>query len=322
MPYSTDLEQVQIGKEVTWGTAVTPTAKLGLIESCEITPEVEGESLPDIRGSLAGGYVQTLNKHSGSGSVQGTASYEDLQYWLESLFGIVTPSGAGPYVYAGVAPLTTVPTRRMLTVVKGQSGSVYKMAGGLVDELTISGESNAPWKFDAKLLGKVVSSGALAVLSDRTQSPIHANHTSLYIDAVGGTIGTTLINSAFFSFELALKANISLVPGVGSLNPVAYVDRAYTGSLKLSLEVDTTTAAYLASILGSSLLQQQVRIKATTGVSQIAQLDFAGGHLSAPAIFTDTDGVVSIDLEMERVYNSALGNWFKSSITNSVATLP
>lgn len=322
MAYVSDLDQAQIGKEVTWGTAVTPTAKLGLIKDVKLTPDIGVTNLPDQRGSLAGSFVQTLDSHKGSAQVDGTPTYEDFQYWLDSLLGISTPSGAGPYVYADAVPLTTVPTRRMLSLIYGQTGAVWKLAGGLVDELTIKIQSNKPWEFTAKLLGKAVSVGALAALSDRTQTPIHANVTSLYIDAIGGTVGTTLINSTWFSTELNIKANLGLMPGIGSLNPVNYNDKAYMGTLKMTLEVDATTAAYLTSIIGTSVLQHQVRIKATTGVSQIAQFDFAGGITKSPEPSSDTDGVKTFDLEYTRNYNSALANWLKTSITNSVATLP
>jgi hypothetical protein len=321
MPYVPDLDQVQLGKEVTWGTAVNTTVKMGLIEECSIEPDLEVSNLPDIRGSLAGSFVQTLDSHKGAASVKGVATYEDFQYWLESLLGIATPSGAGPYVYALSGPTTAVPTRRMLTLVHGQTGAVRALAGGLVDDLTISIESNKSWKFDAKLLGKSVAAGTLQALSDRTQTPIHANVTSLYIDAVGGTVGSTLISSIWFSAELNIKANIGLAMGIGSLNPANYRDAAYVATLKLTLEVDATTGGYLTSILGTSVLQHQVRIKGTTGASQIAQIDFAGGHTKAAESGSDSDGVKTFEFEYTRNYNTTLGKWLATSITNSSATL-
>jgi hypothetical protein len=325
MPYAPDLHQLQIGKEVTWGTAVAATAKMGLIEEVSLTPEIEVGRNPDVRGSLVGAdYVHTLDSHKASASVSGIATYEDIGYWLDSLLELdATPTGAGPYVYERNAPLTAVPTRRMITAIWGQTGAIYKMAGGIVNEFTLSFEKNKPWTFQASLIGKNVAAGALASLSDRTQTPIHANHSSLYIDAWAGTMGSTQItNPVWFAGELNIKANAELVAGIGSLSPVGYVDAAYEATLKLTLEVHSDTAAYLASILGSSLLQHQVRLKGTTGASAIAQFDFAGTHTKAPEIFSDEDGVTTFEFEMTKAYNATLANWLKTSITNSVATLP
>jgi hypothetical protein len=38
-------------------------------------------------------------------------------------------------------------------------------------------------------------------------------------------------------------------------------------------------------------------------------------------VFTDTDGVVTYELEWEGTHNSTLGNWLKIQTTNQVATL-
>lgn len=324
MPYVSPLNQLQIGKETVWGTAVAATAKMGLIEDAKLTPEIEVGRSPDVRGSLVGDdYVHTLDHHKASASVNGILTYEDIGYWLDSLLGLSTPSGGPNYVYARDAPIGTVPTRRMMTLIYGQTGAVSKMAGGIVTEMTISMEKNKPWKFSANLIGKSVSAGSLAVLSDRTQTPIHANHTSLFIDAVGGTIGTNQVtNPAWFSAELNIKNNADLVQGIGSLNPVAYRDAAYEASLKLSMEVHSETAAYLTSILGISLLQHQIRIKGTTGASAIVQLDFAGSHTKAPDLYPDSDGIVTFEFELTKNYNNALGNWLKTSVTNTISALP
>jgi hypothetical protein len=317
-----DLMQVQIGKESTWGTSVAGSAKLQLVEECTITPELEGTTLPDVRGSLAPGYVQSLDKSSGSAKVSGVATYEDLPYWLNSLLGEVSPSGAGPYVYAPVAPLTSAPNRRIMTLIKGMTGGIYKLAGGIVTELTLSCEAGGQMKYEASLIGKNVASGTLAGLSDRTVNPILASHFGIYLDAWGGTMGASAIAGVtWFSFELSIKSNAANTFGLGSINPAMYRDAKYEGTLKLALEYNSTTAGYLTSIAGSSLWQKQIRLKATDS-TRICQLDFAGGSLKAPEISTDTDGVATLEFELSGLYNSNLANWFKSSITNGVNALP
>jgi hypothetical protein len=322
MPYIPDLNQVQLGKETARGTVVAGTAKLGLVESASISAEIEGNNLPDVRASLAPGYVATLDSHKGSAKIVGVCTYEDLQYHLDSLLALVTPTGANPYVYESAAPLTAAPTRRFSSLIFGQTGAIKTLSGAICNELTISIESNKPWKYSASYFGKTVVDGALASLSDRTQTPIHANNTTIAVDAWAGTMGATVLTCGWFKAELSIKSNSDNYMGIGSLNPAGYRDAKYETSLKIQLETIAASAAYVTSILASSLLQHQVRIKATTGATAIAQLDFAGSHLSAPEFWSDADGVLTAEFELTGLYNPTLANFLKTSITNAVATLP
>jgi hypothetical protein len=322
MVYVPGLDQVQLGAESAWGTSVAATSKLGLVDDVSIDPEISVETLKDIRGSLAPGYVDVLNSHQGGASIQGVMSYEDTPYILDSLLMTATPGAATTYVRDYIGQLTTVPTRSKYTVYKGQSGKVQKLLGGLFTELTVKIETNKPWKYTTKLIGKSVEDGSLASLSDRTQTPIHANTTSVYIDAVGGTIGATLITAILFSADLTVKNGLGLVSHIGSLTPSTYADGMADLSLKMKMAVDTDTAGYLTAILGTSVVQKLIRIKSTTGSSQIAQFDIGATFAKAPKVNTDQDGVVTFDFDMVATYNSTLGNWFKSSVTNSIATMP
>jgi len=92
-------------------------------------------------------------------------------------------------------------------------------------------------------------------------------------------------------------------------------------SLKIKCDVDATTAGYLTAILGTAVVQKQIRINATTGATQIAQFDFAGTFASAPKINSDQDGVSTFEFELDSIYNAALGNWMKASVTNSIAVM-
>lgn len=321
MPDIPGLMQYQLGTESTWGTEVAPTAKLGLIDDVEIQPEVEGTIIKEKRGSLAPGFVAALNKAGGSAKVSGVMTYEDTPYWFDSLAGQATPSGAGPYVYAHNGVLGTVPTRRKLTLVKGQGTDVHSLLGGIVNEMTIKVESGKEATFEASLIGKKTVSDSLAALSDRTLNPVLATHFALYIDAVGGTIGTTAItNIAWFAYELKLSTKAETYFSIGNLNPFNYREDNWDVTLNMTLELASTSKAYVDSIIGSTLLQHQIRAKATDS-TRIMQLDTAVAYLKAPKLYADNDGVVTVELEGTGIYNAALANYFKSSITNGVASL-
>lgn len=319
-----DLLQVQAGKETTWATTVTPTVKLMGLEEFTITPIVDTEVLKDIRGSQAPGYNAVLNMVEAEADFSGQLMYEDINYWLEGLMGVATPSGAGPYVRTGNAPVSNagVTSPRLQTIIKGDGTDAYKLAGGIVSELTISGEANKALMVKGKMLGQVVTSGAaLAGLSDRATNVAMGDHLSLYIDAIGGTIGSTAIAATGFAFELAIKTNRKLRHYIGALTPGNWNDVRWEGSLKITAEFNTTSKAYLNSLLTNAVLQHQVRIKAANGANLIQQLDFAGALKESPKIYDDRDGLATIDLNYDGVYNSTLGNWLKYSNTNGVSAL-
>lgn len=319
------LQTIQAAKETVWGTSVTASAKLMGVEECKIESAGGAALLKEMRGSLAPAFSAIRKSNFGKASLKGFATYEDLNYYLESLLGDVTPSGAGPYVRAGAAPLTAAATNRMITLYDGQASDVYKLLGGVVNKLVISGKTGEEWKFAADLIGKQKTTGALAVLADRTVTAIEGADTSLYIDAWGGTIGTTQINTLATAFELSIDLGTAVRHYLGNLLPGRYRQKkAEPGSvtLKLSLEFDAVTKAYLDAFLTySAVLQHQVRIKATTGTNAIAQFDFAGTVVGEPAM-SDEDGVYMLDLNYQGTYNSGLANYLKYSLTNQVSALP
>lgn len=319
-----ELYKYQIGTESTWGTPVTPTAQLGLVEDLSFTPELEAQNLPDMRASLAPGYVAALLKETGTAKMTGIMTYEDWPYWADGLFGTATPSGGNPYVRDYIGALGTIPVRRVFTLVKGQStpvSHIYGLSGGVLKEITISLESGAAMKYDMSFIGKLFATTSFGSLSDRTQTPILAPQGLLYIDAVGGTIGTTAISTSWYAAEIKISSNAAVHYSIGALNPAAFHESKWEATMKLTLEIDSTTKAMLDSVIGSSLLQKQIRFKATTGSSNIMQIDMAGSYLKAPEITTDKDGVVTLELELTALYNSTLGNFVKASSTNIVSAL-
>ena len=319
-----DLLSIQVGKESTWGTSAAATAKLMGIESITLSPKVKGAVNADMRGSLGPGAIAYIQAMEGAGKLTTKVLYDDWPYWMDAIFGTATPTGAGPYVYTYTAPSTSAPTSRMQTIYYGDATGTYKLVGALPSKISIKGESNKELTAAIDLIGKSVTAGSLAALSDRSVSPVMGNDLTVFIDAWGGTVGTTAIDTTAYSFQLNLDTARAMQTYMGSLTPGAYKDKRFTfakNTLKLSLEFNATSKAYLDSIIGGTLSQYQVRLKATTGTSAIWQMDFAGSALEAPELFTDKDGVCTLDLTLSATYNSTLGSWCTGSVTNSVSAL-
>lgn len=322
-----DLLQAQIGLESTYGTAVAGTAKLMGLSEISMTPELEGFINQDMRGSLQPGVITTLGKVGASAKFKTKVLYQDFPYWLDGLFGRATPSGGNPYTYAYTAPTTAVPTNpRMSTFLYGDSTGTYKITSALVSALTVKGESNQEWMADVELFGQSVTTGTLAGLSDRTVAVAMGNNTSLWIDAWGGTIGTTAIATTAFAFELKLKPQRERKYYFGAATAGGFYDGRWMpedNTLTLSLEFNATSKAYLDSIISSTALAgYQVRLQSTTGASAFCTFNFAGYCMEPPEIFTDRDGVSTLEITLQATYNPTLTNWFTGSVINAVSSLP
>jgi hypothetical protein len=321
------LETYQAGEETDWGDVVAPTVKLMGIDSLQITPHTQVVRHKDRRASLAPSYASDIYRTFGEGQVSGRVLYEDICYWLDNLFGEATPSGEDPWTRAYAAPLSAVPSGpKVLSIVKGTGSEVYSLAGGLVNGLTISGRTGEALKFSAPLIGKVVATDGLEALSDRAVNTVMADHVAVYIDAWGGTLGATQFEDVIFSFELNVQPNRALVYGMGSAAPTTWREAApdgWEGSLKMTLEFSAVSKAFLDAIIGASaVFQKMVRIKASNTANLDLQIDFAGTQEDAPVIFTDDDGVVTVEFELMGEYNSVMSNWLEITSINQVSALP
>lgn len=334
-PLVPSLSLVTVGKETTFGTAVTATVKwMDVLEAPTFDPGASFVRIPSIRGSLAkSGYIVARAKEMPPAfSWKHLATYEDISYHLETLFGTISPTGTNPYVRAGQAPLTSVPTSRMQTIhlanLDGTDGFFYKHVSTIGKKIAFSVKSNdyATLTVD-RISQKVIASDATAAatgsLNDRTVSAIMGNDMLLYIDAVGGTIGTTAITPAGYEASWEVESNRVQDMQLGGTTPVQHIEgQEWTGKLSLKLIWSSSSKAYVDALFGTTTaFTKQVRLKFTTGSSAIAQFDFAGTVLNGAQINEGANETVVATLNFENTYNSALGNWFKFSTTNAVATL-
>jgi hypothetical protein len=214
------------------------------------------------------------------------------------------------------------------TLYDGSTAAVAKLLGALCVGYTVrgkAGEKDTELTFSADFVGKQVSDGALAALSDRAVNPAMQSHLAVYLDAWGGTMGATALATTAIDFELSVKNPRALNRYLDTgLVAGAYED---TGpdpsmvSLKMTLYLNATSAGYVTAMLVPGLFQRQIRIKATD-TTRILQYDFAGFAPSVPTLYSDKSGLQVLDLVMHGQYHATFANCFKWSNTNAVATLP
>ena len=111
------------------------------------------------------------------------------------------------------------------------------------------------------------------------------------------------------SFELDIDTKRSVSQHLGSLYPdTLHHPEIWDATLTLELEFNATSKPYVTALIAANpLFQRQVRIKATNGAN-IAQIDFAGTQDGGPKLFTDNDGVMTVEVKLFGTYNPTLGS--------------
>lgn len=317
------LLQAQVYTESAWGTSGAATAKLADITDFSIDPDITAEVPENKWGSLSPSEEGVLLAHAGGGKFTQRGLYEDVCYWLDNVFGQATPGGS--YTRAWTGPGTSVPTPRVLSFYWGKPTTAadgYRCTGGLLQNLTIKSQSKGYTEVSGAFTGKVSEQAALASLADRTVNKILGRHWTIYVDAWGGTIGTTAVSSSLYSFELSINCPRSLLTYMGSSVATDYSFEPYSYALKLRLEYNTTTDDFITETLSqSAVFERQIRLQADDTASRQLRLDFAGIATKAPSMWQSESGRVVYELEMTGRYNSTLGAAFKASSLNGVSAL-
>ena len=305
----------------------TATVKLQNVSSFRMRPEFQTRALEQLRGSLAPTHQTVLDQYSGSASFEvSDETFEDVNYWLETLFGTAALSGTGPYIRAYAAPHTSAITPRFLTLQYGQTGEVWQLQDASVASLTLSGANNTGVQVGGSIVGGKVTAGALQTLDDRTAVTRMSGCMASVSIADWSSSSFTALSSSAFSWELSINSNREYRGYLGDCTPTTYNDQKWNGQLKLSLELNDTTDDHLIAMLGASsaILQKQVKITYTTGAGATLRslvLTFAGHSMQAPELFQDRNGVMTYDLVLDGVYNPTLANWLKVETTSETKTL-
>jgi len=319
-----------MGTEATdaWGTAVAQSVKLMNIDSFDITPLVESAQVKDMRGSLAPGHQSIHNRTTATATMNGMLTVEQSPYWFNSLLQTVTPTVDTEATWNWAAPLTASPAISSYTIAKGNvndAGSIKSLSGAIVRSLNISGAVNQPLAFTANFIGKSADTDTFDsdAEADVSTTILTGCDVAIYIDPSSDAAGTTAITNTGFDFSLDINSNRDVFNYLGSCTPGNWRDARFEGALTLGLELNTTSAAYLDAILTTStagIFERVVRIKATEGTDYL-QIDFNGVALEAPQLFTDRDGITTINLVLNGQYNATLANWLKVEAFNTVTAL-
>jgi len=205
------LRKVQLGREGTAGTEVNATViwrGLGtLLDNRKIDKVNE-----DV--GIIGGTTRTNTPMKG-GSInltQTPATFEQLLHVLEASVKTATPSqdGAGTdYIYTYAVGTTSGNTIKTYTIEGGDDTGEEQMLYCFVKDWTLSGNGRNGYQLSVNWQGRDVAPGTFTSLSTLgAVSPMNFGMTKVYIDAIGGTIGTTLKSNTVRSINLKFASGI------------------------------------------------------------------------------------------------------------------
>jgi hypothetical protein len=223
MPGITKMNKVQLGLETQKGTEVNATALwLGpakLIDQREaIFPDENIGFLPQVDRS----YIPSADAAVEFAEVE--ANYEQIGYPFAAgikdvVTGVATGGTTDGYIYAYPLATTAAPTTKSYTIEGGDNQQEYQALYGFCEEITLKGAPKEAVKIASKWHARSMGKGTFtADISVPTVEQILFQQGKIYLDAVGGTIGTTQLTNTWLGFDMTIKTGLIPVwTGDGSL---------------------------------------------------------------------------------------------------------
>lgn len=258
-----------------------------------------------------------------------TLTYEQVLHVLEASMGQVAPVGAAaPYTYTYAVPLsTTPPTIRPYTMRIGNvlvPTDIKIVPGCWVQEWEMTGKAGEFWTVQATWQGQRGINGAFtnAIALPAVQDAVFSN-TSLYIDASGGTIGTTQVSGVLVGASIKYASMIEWVPpGDGTLYPtrikIGRPKVTYTLTLELEEVSGTSRVAQQRAIFESNTVQLlRLRCPGTSGRHIL--WDIAAKHDSVGAYEKNGDTNTTVTIEGHADYSSTDALMFEVEVANTLS---
>ena len=330
----TALRKIQLGKESTAGTAVAATTiwrGMGLLQNDLEVKHVDediGVALPTTRS-----YIPRLAASVSFDPVE--ATFQQLPYIFEAGVAAETPTqdGAGSgYIYAYAMPTTAMNELNTYTIEGGDNVEAQEVEYGFVESFKISGNAAEGVMVEANWIGRQVNdttfTPALTVPALVAGDHIVFGGSELYIDAVGGAIGTTQVSNTLLSFELDVTTGYrGKWTNEAKYFDFIYWDRgSYSATLKLVYEHNATSE-------GQKDLYE-------AGTPRLFRLNFIGNALGTPAtesnlsfridaagVYTempdgDVDGNATKEATVQVGYDATAALGLEFRVVNELSALP
>lgn len=326
------LQKLQIGRETTAGTAVAATTiwrgKAAMIEdSLQVVP------VDEQIGLLSGTDRTYIPFTEGKVSMPATeASFEQLPHILEAGIKTATPAqdgvGSG-YVYTYAFPTTSKNTLKTYTLEAGDDQQEEELAYAFVEKFTLEGKSKEAVMVSADWIGQAVAPSSFTSLNLATVETLLFQKTKLYIDAVGGTLGSTQVSNTMLGFKLDVTTGWhTKYTGDGTLN-YSFIEAGMPEVLlEMTWEHNSSAVTEKANWRAQTARQIQLKIEGgalgTPGTSytyKTLKINLAG-KWEKFSVLGNQDGNSIVTATLRAKYNSTAALFGSLIVVNELTTLP
>ena len=332
MPGIKALRKIQLGVESVSGTAVAATTIWRGNGTIEDTLE---QTFVEEDVGILGGVDRTyISKLGASLSLESTpATFEQLPYLgeLGILNATPTQDGAGTdYIYQYTEATTALPTLKTYTFEGGDNQQAEEMEFVYAESFTIEGTAGEAVMMAAELRARQVATTTFTgALTLPTVETIKASSGKLYIDAVGGSIGSMQVSNSLLNFTLNWTTGLIAVMTIDGDLFFSFVKKtAPEITLDLTFEYDASSVAEIAAWRAETprLIRLQFEGSAfgtpgTTYSVHTFNIDLAGKWDNFGAI-ADQDGNDIVTGAFRARYNSTAAFFAELLIANELTTLP
>jgi len=327
-------QQVQIGPEVTPGTAVA-AGKLLVAFSWTMGLKVTTKQFRGTGRQYAS--ASAVLTEMSAGKIAGPGDFAQLVYPLSSLWGSATPTLHSPsttaYDWIWTPPLTGsyAANAKTYTVQVGDSVDAEQYAYVCFTGFGYSFDRKQEVAIDCDLLSQTFTDGITmtATPTEVEQSPMAGAQFNVYLDTTSAGIGTTLLTDPL---KVDYKASGYYDPywpiNRAAQSFTSLVDKEKKHELKLALQANSTGIAVKGNYLETGdrayvrVSGQGSVIDSGNSIHASMQHDMAV-FCSEVAEFSDVDGVYAVEYTFQVAEDSAWasGTAQKMTLTNLVATL-
>lgn len=336
MPGIKRLRRVQLGKETVSGTLVPATTRWrGMGETLDDQRKLE--IIEEMVGYMGGVDRTIITENMGGLTLSPTpATPEQFQYlWAMAVGGPTTgvADGSGTdKIYTNTIPTTANVTLKSYSLETGDDREQESAAYGVCKSITLEGKVGESIKMSGVLITRGVNLlGGFTSVSLPAVSELPTSQGKLYLDAIGGTAGTTQISNQILGFKLQYDFMVIPKPTMdGSLDWTfaVLVDWKITG--EVSFEHDTAVlrsggakadfVTQTAKILQLKLLGQAAGTPGTTYSNRQLVATHPIKWLNPPTI-SDMNGNDTIVMKFQSRNNLTFGGAGSMVVVNELTTL-
>lgn len=254
-------------------------------------------------------------------------TFEHFPHILEASMGTATPSGSGPYTYAYAFPTgATLKTLKAYTIEVGNAivtGDIREVPYCFVESFTMNGASGEAWKMAANWRGqRVVTSSFTAALSLAAVEEAIFSNTSIYIDASGGTLGSTAVAGVLTAATFDVTTGvIPVYTGDGVLYYTAHKFTRPTVNFTLTVELHSGGRVRTERTAYENNTVRLIRLVCPGTSDRELRIDFAAKYDNVGG-YEDSDADTTVQLQGHAVYSSTDSLFFEIEVDNNLTALP